>query len=51
MSSCRVFGRRAAQLWRQERGRDPRLFDLVCGAHQRAFLQAGAGGGPTDMQH
>lgn len=51
MSLCRVFDRRAAQFWRQERGRDPRLFDLVCGADQRPLLQAGAGERLADMQH
>lgn len=51
MTSCRMSGRRAAQFWRQERGRDPRLFDLGGGADQRPFLQAGAGERHADIQH
>lgn len=51
MSLSRMSGRRAAQFWRQEGGRDPRLFNLVCGADQRPFLQAGAGERQADMQH
>lgn len=51
MSSCRVSGRRAAPFWGQERGGDPRLFHLVCGADQRPLLQVGAGERHADMRH
>lgn len=42
--------RRAAEFRGQERGRDPWLFDLVCGVDQRSPLQAGAGERRTDLQ-